>query len=426
MNPVNGLDPEIKFTSFEHNDLSSPTSIRLLSFIKRPRDISPPSIMGIPLIECILECMDLNSSPEYDVISSARGNPRQLNSTDTDSYGLMHQYPIAVNGRIMYIPRNIYEALQMAKQVNDPIDRRHEPFHKTVLIQAAEENQMQVLQDALQQGAYIHAQDCFGETAIHYAMENGHWDIVDVLLDHGASMDMVDSHGRTPRDCCSLSNRNQWDRVEELSYEWDQSPETRQLIPAPWGIKVGRPIWIEAISVGHSSSEGQVCRIPLVKEIYIRAQSIVAWLGVPDQDTEIARNAITATLENAHDWVSEDDSMSQDDDSSTVEDEAEEAPTSEIEDLAVINLLSRSWFERPDLLSEVAIGRAIIAYCGSHTFLLSEILEFLRRRNSREVETIPSDLGVLSLIGTGGAKKRRPHGPEGQAQKRTRRRREEE
>ncbi|KAF4960303.1 hypothetical protein FSARC_10500 [Fusarium sarcochroum] len=427
MGSNNFQPPPIEFRNFKYSELS-PSSIRLLSFIKRPNQFSPPSIFGVPLLECILESVDIENAPEYDLISSTRGNPRPVKSGDIDNYGPTHQYPIAVNGRIMYVPRNIYEALKMARDVNDPVDRRHEPFNKTELIQAAEEHRIQIVQECLQQGAYIHAQDCFGETAIHYAAENGHLHIVELLLDHGASMTIVDSHGRTPLDCLSYLKPDQWNHVEDLSFKWNKDPELRKSSGS--FVQVGRPIWIDAVCIDPLKTDEQVNHTSMISQIYSRAQSVVAWLGVSDDETEIARNAIRELLEGGeqnHQNHNEDDAMCEDDSSSTVESgseaESEEELSPEEKVSAVVSLLRRSWFERPDLMHEVAFGRAITAYCGSHSFLLSEIMEYLRRRD--ENEDIPSDLEILSLIGNK-TKKRESYGTRhgGMPQKKTRRREE--
>ncbi|KAF4472258.1 benzoate 4-monooxygenase [Fusarium albosuccineum] len=337
---LNSIEPPpIEFKSFQHTNLPFPSCIRLLSFVKRPRQMSPTSIMGTPLIECYLEPVNINSAPEYDVISSAWGNPRQPTPGDIDQYGTMHQYPIAVNGRIMFVPRNIYEALKMAKEVSDPVERRDE-LGKTELIRAAQENRIGAVRECLKQNAWIHAQDNFGETAMHYAAENGLLNIVEVLLNHGASMGIVDSHGRTPLDCCSLWNHKQWNLAEELSYEWSKSPEDRELVPALECIRVGRPIWIDAVCVNQSNPDEQTSHAAMMSQIYGGAQSIVAWLGVSDDDTRIARNALTALVGST-----DDDAMSEDDGWLSESDRSRQ-------DSVVFDLLERSWFERPCLFQE--------------------------------------------------------------------------
>ncbi|OBS26143.1 hypothetical protein FPOA_00086 [Fusarium poae] len=262
MAAFNHQPPAIEFTNFTYTDLPSESSIRLLSLIRRPRQLSPPSILGEPLLEYVLETFEINSAPQFDLISSTCGNPNSAHPGDIDAYGPMHRYPIAVNGKIIFITRNIYEALQMAKSVNDPIGHRDNIFGETELIRAIEYNHLPKVRELLQEGAHVHAQDCFGKTAIHHAAENGHFEIVSILLDYGASMD-----------------------VEEIAYKMHQPPETRDLVSIPEVVRVGRPMWIEAICIDQTSDGEKSSCSEMKAQIYRRAHSVVAWVGVSDEET---------------------------------------------------------------------------------------------------------------------------------------------
>jgi ankyrin repeat protein len=50
-------------------------------------------------------------------------------------------------------------------------------------------------------GAEVDATDNYGETALHYAAENGHLDIVQKLIQADADMTILDSQGPTALDC---------------------------------------------------------------------------------------------------------------------------------------------------------------------------------------------------------------------------------
>ncbi|THW54470.1 hypothetical protein D6D19_10716, partial [Aureobasidium pullulans] len=50
-------------------------------------------------------------------------------------------------------------------------------------------------------GAKVDATDKYGETALHYAAEAGHLDIVEILIQANADRTVLDSHGRTALDC---------------------------------------------------------------------------------------------------------------------------------------------------------------------------------------------------------------------------------
>jgi ankyrin repeat protein len=48
--------------------------------------------------------------------------------------------------------------------------------------------------------AYVNLQDDRGWTALHYGANNGHEDIVALLMEHGADVAIVDKDGHTARD----------------------------------------------------------------------------------------------------------------------------------------------------------------------------------------------------------------------------------
>jgi hypothetical protein len=419
MSAITNPPPPIDFTSFEYTNLPSPFSIRLLSIIKRPRQLSPPSIFEEPLLECILETVNINEAPDFDIISAVSGNPFTHHPGDIDEYGPMQRFPVAINGKIMFLPRNIYEALQMARDVNDPVEHRNEDWNQTKLIQAAEENRLEDVKEYLRQGAHVHAQDCHGKTAIHCAAENGHFYVVGELLDYGASMKVLDSAGRTPMDCFSYSRRTQWDQVADLAYRLHQDPEQRELIPASDVIRVGRPIWIDAVCINPNNPAERTNQSPMIPHIYSRASSIVAWTGVGEHSAKCSPEAIISHLMDDNS-AAEDNSMMEDD--SSVQDscnDAEEDKTFLQLETSAVDFFSRSWFERSDLVHEVAFGRPITVYCGTKPIPLSRILEYLRRQKSGGTTFLPSKLEVWSLIRNSG-KKRTSDASEG-VQKRSRR-----
>jgi hypothetical protein len=407
--------PSIDFTNFSYTNLPSPSSIRLLSFIKRPRQLSPPSILGEPLLECILETVDINETQDFDLISSTWGNPDSADPGDIDEYGPMHRYPIAIDGKLMFLPKNIYEALKMAHKVDDPVDQRNELFLETELMTAVENNHRPKVQRLLEQGAHIHAQDCFGKTAIHHAAQLGRFDIINILLDYGASMKVVDSHGKTPLDYISYTKPKDWENVEEIAYKMQKTPEKRELIPVPEIVRVGRPMWIDAICIDQSNFEERSNHSSMIAQIYCRAHSVIAWVGVQNDDTKLAPEAISSILRA--DSKDVDETMSEEG-PSTTHTGCSYIPSDE-ERSSIIKLLRRSWFERADLMHEVAFGRAITVYCGMDALPFSCIMEFLRRE-AYSGTFLPSDLQVWSLLGRTGSKKRSSLGSRG-SQKRMRR-----
>lgn len=302
----------------------------------------------------------------------------------------------------MFLPRNIYEALKMTQKVNDPVEKRNELFLETELMTAVENNHRPKVLQLLEQGVHIHAQDCFGKTAIHHAAQLGHFDIINMLLDYGASMKVIDSHGKTPMDYITYNKPKDWENIEEIAYKMQRPPEDRELVPVPEVIRVGRPMWIDAICIDQSNPEEQANLGLLIKHIYRRAISVIAWAGVQNDETKLAPEAILSILRA--DGKDPDETMS-DDTPSPTNPGCSYIPSKE-EKSSIIRLLQRSWFEREELMHEVAFGRAITVYCGMDAIPFSSIMEFLRRE-AYSGTFLPSDLHVWPLLGNTGSKKRR-------------------
>ena len=63
---------------------------------------------------------------------------------------------------------------------------------------AARKGHVDILQLLLNHGASVNAVDSFGYTPLHAAARQGHVDILQLLLNHGASVNAVDNFGGTP------------------------------------------------------------------------------------------------------------------------------------------------------------------------------------------------------------------------------------
>ncbi|KAI1065093.1 hypothetical protein LB507_001266 [Fusarium sp. FIESC RH6] len=369
-------------TTFQHTSLQSPSSIRLASFIKRPRQLSPPSSQSQDLIECILETTEIDHAPEFDVISTSCGDSRQANQRND----------IVVDGKIISVPKEVYEAAQMIKGKHDQLEERITIHYKTEVIKAAEEGRLSDVEGCLRQGAYIHAQDRYGETAIHYACENGHLEIVSLLLDHGASIKIIDSHGRSPIGCMQAKTKQAWKKMKSPE-RLHQDPEDRQLVPSGEIIKFGKPIWIDAICVNQEDENEKASQRSIIPHIYARARSVMAWTGVMDPATSLSQNTIITGVYG--------DEANLAKISLTPGHPPDQNMRQQVVDLkrTVRNLLVRPWFQRPDLVDEVALGGNIKVYCGEDAIPLSDILEYLRRQTSEEDKNILSGLNVWRLLG---------------------------
>ena len=70
----------------------------------------------------------------------------------------------------------------------------------TVLMDAAMNNQTDVVRCLLEKGANVNKQDRSGRTALHFASGNNYTDVIKILLQHRARTDIKDNGGTTPID----------------------------------------------------------------------------------------------------------------------------------------------------------------------------------------------------------------------------------
>ena len=80
-------------------------------------------------------------------------------------------------------------------------DRRERTLHKTPAFQAQmydEAGTRGAVRFLLDRGAYVNAVDEDGNTALHYVVDKGFDSVVELLVEHGADLDLVNRRGQTP------------------------------------------------------------------------------------------------------------------------------------------------------------------------------------------------------------------------------------
>ncbi|KAG5807705.1 hypothetical protein H9Q74_007679 [Fusarium xylarioides] len=278
------MNVPLQYKTFEYEALPSPTSIRLLRPVHRQKTPEAASINGIPLLQFVLEPSEHNDRPLYDALSYTWENPKSVRHGLPDEYATQHKHVIAVNGRLLYVTRNLYEALcrlQEPTRSSEDIDKRYKPWNKTRLIQAAEEGSLTLVMRYLEQGADHACQDKFGETALHYAAENGYPEIVKALLFAGAQATTLDNSNRDPLACCIARKRRQWDETCEILRNWLCQREDQSHSEASTHGR-GVPLWIDAICINQDDIAERNSQVAMMSQIYGSARCVVAWLGEED------------------------------------------------------------------------------------------------------------------------------------------------
>ncbi|KAF5577127.1 heterokaryon incompatibility 6 OR allele [Fusarium pseudocircinatum] len=378
------MDIPFEYKSFEYDALTSPTCIRLLWPIKRFQDAEHHSINGVPLMEFLLETSEHDRRPPYQALSYTWGNPKEAQIEQSDQYSMQHKYAIAVNGRLFYVGKNLYEALyriqeRMVRPNN--IDDRCCPFNKTQLIQAAEEGNLQQVKECLDLGADHQCQDNFGETALHYAAENGCPVIARLLLRRGANRTIRDSTGRDPLGCCLQRKRRQWHETAQILRTWDKQDKDRSNPTKPKTL-TGQPFWIDAICINQDDIQERNSQVAMMSQIYGSAHSVLAWLGEEDDTTQVACRFLLSEMASPEEykssfrrWVAY-----RRGDKLDLDEKPDGIVMSVRELLAIKCLVTRPWFSRTWVIQEVSLAKQIDMMCGPFQFSWVKLFELIFSR----------------------------------------------
>ena len=88
--------------------------------------------------------------------------------------------------------------------------------YRTPLIHAAVAGKVELLSWLIEHGADINHQDRTGLSALHYAVQEKHIEVVRVLLTNSAAIDSKDTHGNTPLWRATFGARGNYDLVRIL------------------------------------------------------------------------------------------------------------------------------------------------------------------------------------------------------------------
>ncbi|KAJ8113854.1 hypothetical protein OPT61_g4122 [Boeremia exigua] len=254
---------------FVFEPLSSPTSIRLIKF-----DYSGGVVGGHYMITSHLFEFELETAPPYIALSYTWGTeltepwkPKVLEA----------MLPIECNKKALYITRALRSAIGLALL---PFRERRYKFNKTNLICGAENGDVAIVLHELHHGADMAAQDIFGETALHYAAENGHLDVVKILTFAGSDPRLLDKTSRTPLDCAQGARRGSYRDVVEFLTATMQSESHRT---RDRSFRLNRSedqyYWIDAICINQADEGEKTKQVAMMGRIFENAQRVVAWLG---------------------------------------------------------------------------------------------------------------------------------------------------
>ncbi|KAK8239627.1 hypothetical protein IWZ00DRAFT_533904 [Phyllosticta capitalensis] len=373
--------PSLFSKVFEYEPLETPTSIRLVTILPESNGLAEPTIAGADVIHCTLETVNLNDAPIYDALSYTWGSPFSAEEIKkARRYNAMHKWPVTINGTLVFITRNLYEALSRLRHSSyntDDTEKEQEPsfgfemenveqrieYNKTPLIKAAEQGVHLWVEQLLKSGADMRAQDQFGETALHYAAQNGHLECVRILVQAGADLEQRNKRNMTALDCCEDAKRRQYEEVLRiLKTPVEQAAKVSE---DPGGEIRPSRLWIDAICINQNDISEMSSQVQMMDRIYASARSSIVWLGVEDDSTSEAKDALHLLINFPRFFGMYKPNWSRSWHLSDKERESRRL-TCGAKLVWLRDLLERSWFSRAWVIQEVLLARHVKVLCGKY------------------------------------------------------------
>ena len=158
---------------------------------------------------------------------------------------------------------------------------------------------------------------------------------------------------------------------EALSYEW-RVLEHRQgdisLGGSPYSIggnlhyaltelrsqDTERRLWIDALCINQDDIIERAHQVGLMSRIYGQAQNVLAWLGPPSENSDIAMSLLDFCAQHAHKIYLPMESP-------------DEQNFDKSQPAALLDILERTYWKRVWIIQEIMLARSIVLHCGSWT-----------------------------------------------------------
>lgn len=364
---------------FEYEHLPGQSRIRLLERLAT----SPDGTLRFSLTTRAID-----HGPEFHCISYTWGNPfahgnqfREHFDAVTPQYDWSNQFPILVNEKLLYIHKNLHDALTVlpqdayVKYMNRPVDGRNGQSYLHV---AAGNDRAAHVEVWLRCGADVDKVDNDGRAALHYASDGGHVDCVKTLLRYGASKDVQDHNGSTPID---LARGKGYAEVATVL----DAPELLDLGEREPPIQPDKFIWADAICINQKDIEEKSAQVSMMDRIYSAASYVSAWLGPHDAHSKLG----IQTLETIQTHLPQFQN-SQIEPFSGLDKEnyaAANIPFISWPEWSALGCIyQRQWFSRAWIVQEAILPTVLLMYIGNDTLSwahLGDVSAALRRNEAK-------------------------------------------
>ena len=227
------------------------------------------------------------------------------------------------------------------------------------------------MQELLKKGADVNTKDGLGQTSLHYAAENGHMDIVQLLVKAGADHTMKTSGELTPMQVASyVTQARGFDRSDIYHYLADPCATELQRDSEDKSLRFKGYFWIDAICINQRDVLENGVQVALMRRIYEEAAGTIVWLGPADERTLLAKGAIALIYREASDWWL---TMAMNLHWETSINDPQISAKFD----ALNALLMRMRFRRIWIIQEVARAKEVQVFCGEHTFPRHVLVEYV-------------------------------------------------
>ncbi|KAE8358627.1 hypothetical protein BDV27DRAFT_163403 [Aspergillus caelatus] len=274
---------------YEYEPLPTPTSIRLIKVEGKDEDGA---------VHVRLKTIDLKDAPWFHAVSYTWGNPhtelphvQATHAAYSQKYPPEYREPIVANGKLLYVSRSAHDILvsmpkdAWAKRCNqrNPNNQLRASIHSACMT-----NKKEYVEELISAGVDIDVQDEYGRTPLSYAARLGKLDFVELLLAASADLNIVDGNNNRPLDHAResgaeevikcLEGAEKRSKVDCPSISWPEGPQM-------W-------CWVDQICIDQSNLEERASQVSIMDQIYECASYTLIWLGLEDDDTEVAVETI--------------------------------------------------------------------------------------------------------------------------------------
>ncbi|KIM95698.1 hypothetical protein OIDMADRAFT_171156 [Oidiodendron maius Zn] len=361
--------------NYSYTPLPTPTSIRLLRIGERD---------DAGFLRCSIKIVDLADAPWYYAFSYTWGNPHAISREDhaitkhynaiSPEYAPDAKQAILCDGKVMYINRNLYDAFcdvprdAWRKFINkrNP-DNGWTRLHLCVAKNLVNDT-METARQLLCSGIDLDATDAIGATALYWAARIGKLDMVKLLVEAGAQIDIANKHNKTALDYArEIPHQPVVEYLEKIKAE-------RRLRPSMELIRHGPEVWawIDQVCINQEDLVERNSQVQIMDQIYFTATFTLIWLGREDSYTQLAIST-AARIAPAGERFVNSDIRPYSENSEVVFTRAGMPYISMEEWDSLAALFMRQYFSRLWVVQENALSHILVGYCGGVEIPLEDV-----------------------------------------------------